>query len=211
MNTKKCNTCNFIKNITNFNKDKSAKDGLCGFCRDCSKIKHQKFKEKNPNYFKENYIDNREYKIKKITEWNKTYRKNNPEKIKITQDNWIKNNPNYHKEYSKQRREKDKKYKIINTLRSRTAEIIKKKYLIKDKTSKEILGIEVEGFLKHIESQFTEGMTWDNYGRKTNNWSIDHKIPLSSADNIEEVYKLCYYTNLQPLWHIDNIKKSNKT
>ena len=41
-------------------------------------------------------------------------------------------------------------------------------------------------------------------------WQIDHIIPLSSAITKEEIYKLCYYTNLQPLWKIDNIKKSNK-
>ena len=51
-------------------------------------------------------------------------------------------------------------------------------------------------------------MSWDNYG--LHGWHIDHIIPISSAKTEEELYKLFYYTNLQPLWAIDNIKKGNK-
>ena len=49
-------------------------------------------------------------------------------------------------------------------------------------------------------------MSWDNYGK----WHIDHIIPLSSANSEDDIYKLCNYTNLQPLWAEDNLKKSNK-
>jgi hypothetical protein len=49
-------------------------------------------------------------------------------------------------------------------------------------------------------------MSWEN----RDEWHIDHIIPLSSANSEEELYKLCHYTNLQPLWAEENIKKSNK-
>jgi hypothetical protein len=62
----------------------------------------------------------------------------------------------------------------------------------------------------HLERQFTEGMSWDNYGE----WHIDHIIPVSSF-NIQtlddENFKKCWsLENLQPLWAEQNIKKSNK-
>ena len=62
-------------------------------------------------------------------------------------------------------------------------------------------------FLKeHLESQFIDGMGWDNRVE----WHIDHIIPLSSAKTEDELYRLCHYTNLQPLWAEDNLKKGNK-
>ena len=49
-------------------------------------------------------------------------------------------------------------------------------------------------------------MSWENQGK----WHIDHIIPLSSAANEEELYKLCHFTNLQPMWATDNIRKGSK-
>ena len=49
-------------------------------------------------------------------------------------------------------------------------------------------------------------MSWENQGK----WHIDHIIPLSSATNKDELYKLCHFTNLQPMWAIDNIRKGAK-
>ena len=49
-------------------------------------------------------------------------------------------------------------------------------------------------------------MSWNNYGK----WQLDHKVPISIANNKEEFYKLNHYINFRPMWKIDNIKKSNK-
>jgi hypothetical protein len=50
-------------------------------------------------------------------------------------------------------------------------------------------------------------MSWDNYGE----WHIDHIKPLALAHTEEETYKLCHYTNLQPLWAIENLQKGSQT
>ena len=70
----------------------------------------------------------------------------------------------------------------------------------------DMLGYTVEQLEQHLKSKFEPGMTWENHGI----WHIDHIIPLSSAKTIENMYKLCYYTNLQPLWAHENFSKGNK-
>ena len=60
-----------------------------------------------------------------------------------------------------------------------------------------------------IESQFKEGMTWENWGRGIGKWNIDHKIPLASATSEKEIIKLMHYTNLQPLWAEENSAKGS--
>jgi hypothetical protein len=70
----------------------------------------------------------------------------------------------------------------------------------------EYIGCSQEELKLHIEKQFTFDMSWDNAGE----WHVDHKIPLSSAETPEEMYRLCHYTNLQPMWALDNIKKGDK-
>jgi hypothetical protein len=59
-----------------------------------------------------------------------------------------------------------------------------------------------------LEKQFTKGMNWKNYGK----WHIDHIKPCASFDlSLEHEQKLCFhFTNLQPLWAKDNIRKSDK-
>ena len=72
----------------------------------------------------------------------------------------------------------------------------------------DVLGYSATDLKHHIEKQFTTGMNWENHGQF--GWHIDHKIPLNSAKTEDEIYKLCHYTNLQPLWWRDNISKGDK-
>lgn len=76
----------------------------------------------------------------------------------------------------------------------------------------DLLGYTQNELKVYIESKFKEGMSWDNYG--INGWHIDHIIPRSSLpyefiedDNFKKCWSL---NNLQPLWAVDNLKKSNK-
>lgn len=70
----------------------------------------------------------------------------------------------------------------------------------------EIVGLDKEEFKSYIQNKFTEGMSWDNYGK----WYLDHIIPLCNAKDENEALLLNHYTNLQPLWAEDNLRKNRK-
>lgn len=106
-----------------------------------------------------------------------------------------------------QKRSKEEK-KMIHNLRSRLVQALKG--IAKSTTTLNLLGCSIEELRTHLEKQFSEGMSWDNYGR--NGWHVDHIKPLSSFDLLEseQQFKACHYSNLQPLWAEDNLRKSNK-
>ena len=99
-------------------------------------------------------------------------------------------------------------YKIIRSLRRRMLFVLHGKR--KADSSISLIGCTGEQLKLHLESQFQKGMTWDNYGHK--GWHIDHIKPCSSFDLTDpEQQKVCFhYTNLQPLWALDNLIKSDK-
>ena len=91
-------------------------------------------------------------------------------------------------------------------VRKRLHRFLKTKNMTKKNTTFEIVGCTPQQLKEHLEKQFVDGMNWENRSE----WHIDHIIPLSSAKTEEEVYKLCHYTNLQPLWAEENLRKGNK-
>lgn len=123
------------------------------------------------------------------------YFKKNKERIK----EWRKINTKINKQ-------KNPLYKLQCNLRSLISKSITRQGYRKTSKSKQILGCEYIELKKHLESKFTEGMNWDNYGK----WHIDHIYPSSLAETEEEIIRLNNYTNLQPLWAEDNIRKGNK-
>lgn len=82
----------------------------------------------------------------------------------------------------------------------------KKGYSRFESRTEEIVGINYNEFKIYMESKFVDGMSWENRGE----WHIDHIIPLSAAKSQEELIALSHYTNLQPLWAMDNLKKGGK-
>lgn len=71
-----------------------------------------------------------------------------------------------------------------------------------------LLGCTLPELKSHLESQFTAGMSWSNYGYW--GWHVDHRIPVSSAKNRAAMYRLFHFSNLQPLWQKDNFAKRDK-
>jgi hypothetical protein len=137
------------------------------------------------------------------------YRAANPEKSKNRRFKWIAANPEKYKaiqaNYQKKRRLTDPFFAMSCRLRARLRSAFKNGGFKKHSCTEKMLGCSFKEFSKHIESQFTEGMSWDNRSE----WHLDHIVPLSCATTIEGIEKLSHYTNIRPLWAADNLSKSD--
>ena len=222
MKTKKCTKCYEEKNLTMFYKEKSCPDGRSSKCKKCFKEYYEKNREHIIKVQQQYYEKNKE----KISEYGRDYSKNyyyeNLDKVKEYRERYKDRQANYFKSYYSRNKDKLLEY---------TAQWMKEKYsnepLYKFKCSlrravyravitpvtevdtkkiEEVIGCSIDELVQHITSQFTDGMNWDNYGK----WHIDHIAPLSLARTEEEAIKLSHFTNLQPLWKLDNLKKGRK-
>jgi hypothetical protein len=223
--TKSCTQCKQEYSLKNFYKKNGCKHGVMAVCKPCWKNQVQTFQdtnrdivlEKNKQRYidnkdkyskrnKENYIANQEKRKEKQKKYNLA---NKDKRIEYNQSPNIKEkNKQYVKQYSRSTPEKHLATNMRCSISMRLREINS----TKDQKTLDIVGLKSwEDFKKYIESLFTEGMNWENYGNKIEtDWSIDHIIPISHATTLEDVKKLNYYTNLRPMWHLDNIKKRDK-
>lgn len=163
-----------------------------------------KTNSKKIEYYKKWYEENKEY----ISDYQRVYKKENEEKFKkYYEENKEKINKRNVK-YIKNRLKKDSVFKLKFNIRSLIRGSFKrgKNQFRKDAKTEEILGCTIEEFRIYIESKLKKGMTFDNYGE----WHLDHIIPLANAKTREDIIKLNHYTNFQPLWAKDNLKKSSK-
>jgi hypothetical protein len=223
-NIKKCSTCSELKNKEYFSKNKNSKDGFKSSCKDCLNLKNRNYLKQNPEVSKKYRQDNKE----SIKSKNAEYYQKNKEKVKEKTKTWAKNNPeatkNSKKKYSdknkkkiqiknyeweKNKRATDPQYKIMRNLRSLIGQsfsrILNGK-LKRSKKSETLLDCNFEFFFSYISSQFTEGMSFNNYGE----WELDHIKPIASAKNLKDVEDLNHYTNFRPLWRNNNRVKSKK-
>lgn len=177
---KTCSKCKENKNLLDFNKSSKNYDGLQSLCKICSRLNNKLHYNDNKLAYKK--------RIKKYVELNKD------------QFN------EYQRKYKKQRYYSNINSYLRAVLRGRMFSALKKN--TKSGSTIIDLGCTIEELKLHLEKQFQSGMTWENKGK----WHIDHIIPLSNFDlSIREQFlNACHYTNLQPLWAKDNMKKSNK-
>ena len=156
---------------------------------------YQKHKEKKSEYHKNWSEKNREHLI----EYHKKWRTDNIDKWRKTK-----------RVYEKNRKASDPLYKLISNFRTAIYQVLKESNVEKNRHYFDILQYTPEELIIHLESQFKDTMSWDNYGE----WHVDHKLPITSF-NIEEMgdkeFMKCWaLENLQPMWGEENIRKSNK-
>ena len=206
---KKCSTCKIIKQKNEFSKHADSTDGLFSLCKSC--------KSKSDAVYR---VENKEkLKIKKQKEYIL-----NRDKYLLRAKEYASKNKNLRNTYLINYYNTNPEAKLIKNLRNRTNIFIKKAGAQKVSNSSKLLGCTGKEARQYIESQFTKGMTWGNYG--LDGWSIDHIRPCSSFNIFDPAQQeACFhYTNLRPLWtttaiavsygedpsYVGNIEKNDK-
>lgn len=218
---KRCNKCNEDKPLSEFTIRKESNTHR-NECKKCMVIKAQLYvarnKDKVRKYKKEYGKKNREvlsakgrvYKSKpevreRLNALSRKYTKNNPEKFKERRKMNRRKRNEFMKKYNSKMSKTNPSFNIISRLRSRVYAVLNGE--VKKTTTTEFLGCTIEQFKIYFESLFTEGMSWDVY--LTGGIHIDHIIPCKHFDltDPQQQKKCFHYTNLQPLWELDNLKK----
>ena len=209
----------YAKEWRDKNKDKTRKYGQLNRVRNKDKIKE---------WYEHYKVENRESILKRQAE----YRLKNREEILRKQRenrklNKIKINKKAREYYAARKNDiefiekkraasrKSRKNQVLSeeqkfSLRVRNRINIGLKVFKKAGKNRDLLGCSYGELRDHLESQFTEGMTWDNMGR--GGWHIDHIIPCAFFDLTKPSHqKVCFnWQNLQPLWESDNCAKGDK-
>lgn len=194
-----CSVCRVEKNIKDFCQVKNEPSYRCKKC----------LSEYNKIYYKNN-----QQKLKKQTqkfrnenpEYMKLWRADNRVKVQKQKRLWLEKNRDLINKKERNKRKTNCAYKIKKNLRRRVNQVITRNN--KSDSTLNLLGCSVYELIQYLEKQFVHGMSWENYGE----WHIDHIKPCAGFDlTKKKQQKICFhYTNLQPLWGIDNIRKSDK-
>lgn len=194
--SKFCTKCKTTKSKDSFSVVLSRKDGLTSLCKECQKVNSEKHRIK----LRARDIDSIELPDSKVC----------PDCSKeLSNKNFGRSIHNvdglntYCKECWKNR------YSLRNRLSGRIRMALKRHLIKKSDRTCDLLGCSLDFFFKYFESKFTGEMSWAEFRR--GQIHIDHIVPCSSfnlGDKVEQ-FKCFNYTNLQPLWAIDNLKKSD--
>jgi hypothetical protein len=163
------------------------------------KVADKKWREKNKDYTSKSHKKWSEKNRDHLNEYHQKWREKNIDKHR-----------EYKRKYEKHRKDTDPLYKLISNFRTAIYQVLKENRVDKNQSYFDVLQYTPEQLIVHLEKQFTEGITWENYGE----WHVDHKQPISSF-NIQEMgdseFMKCWsLENLQPIWGEENIRKSNK-
>jgi hypothetical protein len=120
----------------------------------------------------------------------------------------------YKRDYDNHRKRTDHIFKLVGTVRSRVATALRASRLkgqrVTARGALRYLGCPFDDFARHIESQFTDGMNWENFGK--GGWHVDHIYPLGRADLTDpvELQAAFNWRNCRPLWEAENMIKQAK-
>jgi len=208
-NTKKCTKCKIEKEITEFSKHAQNSTGYRSNCKSCASADYKKNKEKRIKQVMARYEQNKD----EILKQQKKYREKNRELIEEIATKYRNKNKDKiskkRKERQKERYNSDPDFKLTKMIRTFCFRVTNAVKEDKELRSLEYLGCSLAEFKAHIESQWQEGMTWENHSM--HGWHIDHIKPIDwFIKNSDDPWQANHYLNLQPLWAEENLSKGNK-
>ena len=159
-------------------------------------VRKKEYFEENKDYFsalkKKYWRDNKSILGPKNKKYYEANRK------KIINDAIIEKKKRYHS---------DPAFRLAECIGASLRETFKYSTNKKNNRTTYYVGCSIPFLKKHLTNLFSDGMSWENYGK----WHVDHIIPKSAFDTDEESQKKCWnYSNLRPLWAKDNLKKGAK-
>jgi hypothetical protein len=190
---KKCTKCHTIKELDQFFARKSSKDGKTPMCKACYIVARRDYYARNKaKVLAINKKSNHKYapeRTASVVEWQAA----NKDKVL-----------GYKRKNNNEQRKKASR-KLSDAISRHVNHSLHglKGYRHWEK----LTGYTTEQLREHLEGQFYDGMSWDNYG----SWHVDHKIPVSvfnftTAEDID--FKRCWdLKNLRPMWAHDNLVK----
>ena len=174
------------------------------------KDSHKAWRDNNADHVKEkakeNYHKNPQAHKARVDK----YKASHIDQLKESRHRYKVENRQKCTDYQRLKRQSDPVYRFRSSFTHLMCLYRKKTGYTGGKGTWEMVGCDFETFLAHIQSQFEEGMTMDNYGHRGGCWNIDHIVPISAAKSNDDIERLNHYTNLRPMWASDNYKKNKK-
>lgn len=216
---KHCYECDEWMELSNFAKNSKVWDGFDRKCKNCNasyrinnrdKLLAQKkvYRDTHKEELKQWKLKNKEHVQSYAKLYKPEWDKENEDKMKIYYaERYQKKKKEIH-EKAKLRRKCNPELQLVANMRSKLSVYLKKG--MKSATTMELVGCSVIFLRDHLEYQFDNRMTWNNY--KLSGWHVDHIVPCDYFDLTNPIHqKRCFHwSNLQSLWGKENISKSNK-
>jgi len=190
-NRKKCSKCKVWKKTDRFTLSSQTSSGFSPHCKKCKKDEWSVYYEKHGDGVLETARKNRPKHIERIVKYR--------DKIKPKRNL-----------AERERAKTDIQFKLNRNIRSSMCHSLKYNGSKNGRHWEDLVGYTLTDLKKHLEKQFVDGMTWDNWGE----WHIDHIRPISKfnfTDPSHTDFQRCWsLKNLQPLWAFDNLSKNDK-